>query len=90
MSSLMREEKYLKGGKAILLCTREDHSESFRLIFRKEEWKEDEWIRIDSGGKGAYLQIRRKLGEVRCGEAINLLKRILEAMDPLNGVISHE
>ena len=90
MSSIVKEEKYLEGGKAVLLCVSGDHMEKFRLVFRKNEWKEDEWVRIDSEEEGTYLQIRRRLNGVRCEEAIHLLKRVLDSMSELNEVIINE
>ncbi len=90
MSSLVKEEKYLEDGKAILLCASGDQSETFRLVFRKKKWMEDEWVRIDSEGEGTYLQIRRKLKEVKCAEAIQLLKKVLDPVNQLDEVITDE
>ncbi len=83
MARLMKEEIALRGGKATIICVDEEESGNFRLLYRKDRWREDEWVRVDSEGDGAYLQVRRRLGKLKCGDLKRLLELILDKVEEL-------
>ena len=86
MTRLSREEIALRGGRATVICA-EGEEVKFRLVYRKDEWDEDEWIMVNSEGGRAVLQIRRKLELRDCGELIRALEGILESVDELGGYV---
>ncbi len=89
MTYLIREEARFKRGKMTLLCAeREDGTADFRLVYRGDDWLEDEWVRIDSEKSGVYLQLRRKLGDMNCEEATSTLKKVLKLIEKVEEVTS--
>ncbi|GEM_PF-2959520 len=85
MARLVEEEIALRGGKATIICVDKGKSRSFRLLYRKEHWREDEWVRIDSEGNEAYIQVRRRLGRLECEDLQSLLEQILDKVEELGG-----
>ncbi len=86
----MKEEIVLRGGKATIICVDKEESGNFRLLYRKDHWREDEWVRIDSEGGDSYLQVRRRLGKLKCEDLKHLLELILDKVEELGGVGSGE
>ncbi len=90
MARLVKEEVALRGGKATIICVDRGDEANFRLLFRKEQWREDEWVRIDSEEGGAFLQVRRRLGRLRCEDLKPLLELIIDKVEELGGISGEE
>ncbi|MDK2372144.1 MAG: hypothetical protein QI197_02065 [Candidatus Korarchaeota archaeon] len=86
----MKEEIVLRGGKATIICVDEKESGKFRILYRKDRWREDEWVRIDSEGGDSYLQVRRRLGKLKCEDLKQALEEILDKVEELGGFGSEE
>ncbi len=90
MARLVKEEVVLRGGKATIICVDKEEGRNFRLLYRKKHWREDEWVRIDSEGGDAYLQVRRRLGKLKCEDLKRLLALVLDKVEGLGGLGGEE
>ncbi len=86
MARLVKEEVTLREGKATIICVDSGRKASFRLLYRKNLWREDEWVRIDSEGEDTFLQVRKRLGKLRCEDLRPVLELILDKLEGLGGL----